>query len=154
MVGYFDFRGSPQPLGYKSFVVASIKSLAADPWRRLAFGVVSSKSVASKLRFKNPSNFMLFSWNSTSSYDAKSLKSDALLKWSYNEIEKIASLIEWVIPSGLKSNLLSEIIKSKGATLILFTPRSLSFGLSPYYSMVSYPTLSMESGFDEKNSLI
>jgi hypothetical protein len=135
LVGYFDFNESPQPPGYKQFFTTAVKALASDPWRTVAYCVISSKRVATKLSLAKSSTLTLFLWNTTEQYSSKSFKSNTILSWVYSRVQQIPSL-RWLTPSGVKSSALSDIL-TKSPTFVLFTPRSFILGISPYYDVVS-----------------
>lgn len=63
-------------------------------------------------------------------------QNDNILRWIHDTVREKGSLVEWVTPSGMKSNLLNAVT-SRDPTLILFTPRTSLFGISPYYEIVS-----------------
>lgn len=138
LVGYYDFH-EPAPLGYKSYLNAAIKSLALDPWRRVQFAIVTGRKAAAKIRITKPSSLTLFQWNIT--YEllptpGTAPKTEAILRWAYQPTDG-GSLVDWITPSGIKSNALELAVGRTPSTFILFTPRSLILGISPYFDVVS-----------------
>ncbi|XP_054168129.1 thioredoxin domain-containing protein 11-like [Oppia nitens] len=134
LIGYFDFNESPQPPGYKQFFSTSVKALSSDPWRTVCYCVISSKRVATKLSLAKPQTLTLFLWNTTEHFGTKSIKSATILSWVYSRVQQTPTL-KWLIPSGIKSSALSDII-TKNPTFVLFTPRSFVLGISPYYDVL------------------
>ena len=63
-------------------------------------------------------------------------KPDIIAKWVFESSNKSPSLAQWLTPSGVKSNVISNVL-DQGSTLILFTPRSLILGISPFFETVS-----------------
>lgn len=109
-----------------------MKALTNDPWRIASFSVITSKKIAYKIGLT--SKLTLYLWNTTEQYSGK-LNTDMIINWIYSHVHNIGSL-RWLTPSGIKSNALDSIL-SKHPTFILFTPRSLIFGISPYFDVVS-----------------
>lgn len=137
MVRYCDFRTNSQPISYTKLLSGSIRALSFDPWRKLQFAVVNSRKLASKLRVSRANSLYLFLWNGTfeKSFDEASDFDDNIFKWIYETINHRGSLFEWVTSSGIKSNLMSNILTQK-TTLMLFTPRTLIYGTTPYYELL------------------
>lgn len=117
---------------------AAVKSLALDPWRRVQFAVVTARRVAYKLNIKTPSSLTLYQWNATQllATAGKAPKSDAIIRWLFDAMDKGGSLVEWITPSGVKSHAMDIGVRRTRATFILFTPRSLILGISPYFDVV------------------
>lgn len=128
---------SPHQSGYNAYLSTSIKALVKDPWRSVAFTVVTNSRVAAKLKIDptKDSSLLLFVGNSTEIFTAKYSKPAAILSWIYSRASTAATL-KWLNPSGIKSNRISDYIQQNPA-LILFTPRSFILGISPYYDLVS-----------------
>lgn len=135
-VGYFDFHESSVPSGYDNFMSAAIKSLTVDPWRRVQYSIVTSRKVAFKLYMDKPSMIAIYFWNSTGRMMGLDYKPEFIAKWVYDSTNASPTLVQWLTPSGVKSNALSSIL-SQGPTLVLFTPRSLILGISPFFETVS-----------------
>lgn len=135
-VGYFDFQKSSLPTGYDNFMNAAIRSLAVDPWRRVQYSIVTSRKVAFKLYIEKPSTISIYFWNSTGRMMGLDYKPEVIAKWVYESTSASPTLVQWLTPSGIKSNAISSIL-SHGPTLILFTPRSLILGISPFFETVS-----------------
>lgn len=138
-MGYFDFNASPQPQGYTSFLTAAVKSLVFDPWRKVQFAVVTARKVAHKLKMNRPSTILLYRWNATIEYPALQgapPMTDALIRWVHETVDKTGALVEWITPSGIKSKSMDIGVRRTKATFILFTPRSLILGISPYVDVV------------------
>lgn len=137
MVRYCDFRTTSQPVSYSKLLSGSIRALSFDPWRKLQFAVVNSRKLASQLRVLRVNSLYLFLWNGTfeKSFDESSDFDDNIFKWIYETINHRGGLIEWVTSSGIKSNLMSNILTQQ-TTLILFTPRTLILGTTPYYELL------------------
>lgn len=135
---FFDFRDSVQPLGYNNYLALAVKSLAEDPWRKVQFTIVTSRKAAHKLRTTRSSSLYMFMWNASHevTVDDDRNQNDNILRWIHDTVREKGSLVEWVTPSGMKSNLLNAVT-SRDPTLILFTPRTSLFGISPYYEIVS-----------------
>lgn len=138
IVRFFDFRESGQPHGYNNYLSLAVKALATDPWRRVQFTIVTSRKSAYKLRVTRPASLYMFMWNSSLevSVDDDRNQNDDLLTWIQNTLREKGSLVDWVTPTGVKSNLLNAVM-SQDPTLILFTPRTSLFGISPYFEIVS-----------------
>lgn len=97
--------------------------------------MITSRKVAYKLRVNNHSSIILHLWNGSFEYNGI-LRIESIVKWIKDLMKsKNGSLIEWLTLSGRKSKQLSEILKT-GPSLILFTPRSLVLGISPYFEIV------------------
>lgn len=135
-VGYFDFLETSLPTGYDNFMSAAVKSLTVDPWRRVQYSIVTSRKVAFKLYIDKPSTIAIYFWNSTGRMMGLGYQPDVIAKWVHESTIASPSLVQWLTPSGVKSNVLSNIL-SDGPTLILFTPRSLILGISPFFETVS-----------------
>lgn len=139
-VGYFDFNDPTSLNPYNIFFKASVRALQSDPWRRVKFCVITSRKVAQKLRIDVTSSINLYTWNSTSIIQTDFTNFDAILKWVYGNVytnTKVQrGLVDWISPSGQKSEALAEVFGSN-PTLVLLTPRSLIFGISPYFDIVS-----------------
>ncbi len=127
---------SPHQPGYRAFVATAIKALITDPWRLVCYTVVTNPRVAAKLNIdpERESSLILFVGNSSEVFTAKSSKPAAILSWVYSRAAR-APTLKWVSPTGIKSQALMASLDSK-PTLILFTPRSFIFGISPYYDLV------------------
>lgn len=65
IVRFFDFRESAQPHGYNNYLSLAVKALAADPWRRIQFTIVTSRKAAHKLHVTRPASLYMFMWNSS-----------------------------------------------------------------------------------------
>ena len=128
---------SPQQSAYRAYLSIAYKALVTDLYRSVAFTVVTSSRVASKLKIDptKDSSLILFVGNSTEHFTAKFSKPTAILSWIYSRA-KTASTLKWLSPSGIKSTRISDYIQ-KNPTLILFTPRSFILGISPYFDLVS-----------------
>lgn len=105
-----------------------------DPWRDVAYAVISNKKVALKLKFESASTITLYLLNSTEHFSTKSNKLSAILSWIYSRVRQSHS-IRWITPNGIKSRTLSNLLFEK-PTFILFTPRSFVLGISPYFDLV------------------
>ncbi|XP_022257420.1 thioredoxin domain-containing protein 11-like isoform X2 [Limulus polyphemus] len=134
LVSYFDFKASPEPRGYKQFYMASLTALNIDPTRRLGFGIITTKKMALKLKVTFSSTVLLYLWNGTEMYPERNVNTMNILNWAFKSLQK-AHLIKWVSPSQKKSRMLSEVMENF-PTLVLFTPRNLVHGISPYYDLV------------------
>lgn len=135
-VGYFDFNDPSTLSSYDLFFKASVRALQSDPFRLVKFCVITSRKVAQKVRINTTSSINLYSWNTTSIVGTDFKNSDAVLKWIYSNLfDDWKGLVDWLIPSGRKSDALAEILESS-PTLVLLTPRSLIFGISPYYDIL------------------
>ena len=137
MLGYFNFMEGSQQSTYRSYLSTAIKALVNDPWRSVAYTVVTNSRIAQKLKIgpEKESSLHLFVGNSTEHLTAKFSKPAALLSWIYSRANA-ASTLKWLNPNGIKSTKLSDYIQ-KRPTLILFTPRSFILGISPYFDLVS-----------------
>lgn len=115
-----------------------MKSLAIDPWRKVQFAVVTSRKVAYRLKINKPSSVTLYRWNTTVEHpqQAKPAKAETLIQWVDETVEKTGALVDWITPSGIKSKALDLGVRRTRATFILFTPRSLILGISPYVDVV------------------
>lgn len=80
----------------------------------------------------------MFMWNSSLevTVDEDRNHNDDLLNWIHGTLREKGLLVEWITPTGIKSNLLNAAMASD-PTLILFTPRTSLFGISPYFEIVS-----------------
>lgn len=111
----------------------------SDPWRSVAFTVVTNPRVAAKLKIDltRESSLLLYVGNATELFTARyaSTQPAAILKWIYSRAAT-ASTLKWLTPSGIKSTRLADYIGRK-PTFILFTPRSFILGISPYFDLVS-----------------
>lgn len=137
VLGFFDFDHSPNPPGYEHFLQASIKALHTDPWRRVQFAIVSSKSSSAKFEFERTGQVQIHTWNDTVIYGGNLHQVDTFVRWIFEIVFELQRpLIEWVTASGKKSDALISRLSS-GPTLLLFTPRSLVFGISPYFEVAS-----------------
>jgi hypothetical protein len=136
VVAYFDFDRSIDPPGYGHFLHASIKALHSDPWRRVQFAIVSSLSLANKLQFEKSQQVQIHTWNDTVIYGGQLSRVDNFVKWVHEIVFELnPPLVEWITASGKKSDTLISKL-SQGPTLLLFTPRSLVLGISPYFEVV------------------
>lgn len=135
---FFDFRDSSQPPGYNNYLELAVKSLTEDPWRKVQFTIVTSRKAAYKMRTTRSSSLYMYMWNASHevTVDEDRHQNENLLRWIHETVRDKGSLVEWITPSGLKSNLLNAVM-SRDPTLILFTPRTSLFGISPYYEIVS-----------------
>ena len=115
---------------------AAIKSLTIDPWRRVQYSIVTSRKVAFKLYIQKSSSIAIFYWNSTGQMMGSNHKPEVIAKSIYESANSQQPLVQWITPSGVKSDALSNIL-SQGPTFILFTPRSLILGISPFFETVS-----------------
>lgn len=137
MACHFDLARSVEPAAYRSFLLAAVKSLYFDPWRRISFAVIPNRKLASRLAIDTPESPRIYTWNETIVYSGQLNDADAFVKWIFHTaIEKGDPLVEWITSSGLKSDLFTVKLAEK-PTLILFTPRSLILGISPYFDVVS-----------------
>ncbi|KPM11225.1 disulfide isomerase-like protein [Sarcoptes scabiei] len=136
VLGYFDFIQSSHLPGYRHYLTTSIKALINDPWRSVAFTVVTNSKVAKKLKIdtNQEGSLIIFVGNTTERFTAKFSKPFTLLSWIYSRAD-LSKTIKWLSPSGIKSQLISDYI-GQSATLILFTPRSFLFGISPYFDLI------------------
>lgn len=110
----------------------------SDPWRSVAFTVVTNARVAAKLKIDpgRESSLLLYVGNATEHFSAKyTSKPGAILSWIYSRAAT-ASTLKWLTPSGIKSTRLADYIGGR-PTFILFTPRSFILGISPYFDLVS-----------------
>lgn len=142
IVRYFDFRDSAQPYGYNNYLSLAVKSLAVDPWRRTQFTIVTSRKAAHKIRVPRSTSLYMFIWNSSLevTVDDDRNHNDDLLNWIQATLREKGLLVEWITPTGVKSNLLNAAM-ARDPTLILFTPRTSLFGISPYFEIVSHHKL-------------
>lgn len=115
---------------------AAIKSLIIDPWRRVQYSIVTSRKVAFKLYIQKSSSIAIFYWNSTGQMMGSNYKPEVIAKSIYESANSQQPLVQWITPSGVKSDALSNVL-SQGPTFILFTPRSLILGISPFFETVS-----------------
>lgn len=138
VVRYFDFRDSSQPHGYNNYLSLAVKSLAVDPWRRVQFTIVTSRKAAFKTRVTRATSLYMFMWNSSLEVgvDDNHNQNDDLLRWIHESLQEKGSIVNWITPNGVKSNLLNAVM-ANDPTFILFTPRSSLFGISPYFEVVS-----------------
>ncbi|KAJ6216467.1 hypothetical protein RDWZM_007624 [Blomia tropicalis] len=136
LLGYFNFMEGSQQSTYRSYLSTAIKALVNDPWRSVAYTVVTNSRIAQKLKIgpEKESSLHLFVGNSTEHLTAKFSKPAALLSWIYSRANA-ASTLKWLNPNGIKSTKLSDYIQ-KRPTLILFTPRSFILGISPYFDLL------------------
>ncbi|XP_022252118.1 thioredoxin domain-containing protein 11-like isoform X2 [Limulus polyphemus] len=134
LVSFFDFQASPEPRGYKQFYMASLTALSIDPTRRLGFGIITTKKMALKLKMTSSSTVVLYLWNGTEVYPDKRMDTKNILNWAYNRLQQV-HLIKWICPLQSKSRMLSGLIENY-PTLVLFTPRNLIRGVSPYYDLL------------------
>lgn len=116
---------------------AAIKSLTVDPWRTVQYSIVTSRKVAFKLYIDKPSSIAIYFWNSTGRITGSDYTPEVIAKWVHESTSNLPSLVQWLTPSGVKSNLISNVL-AQGPTLILFTPRSLILGISPFFDTVSH----------------
>lgn len=128
---------SPHQPGYRAFVATAIKALISDPWRLVCYTVVTNPRVATKMNIDptRESSLILYIGNSSEVFTAKSSKPAAILKWVYSRASR-AKTLKWISPTGIKSKALMSSLGNK-PTLILFTPRSFIFGISPYFDLVN-----------------
>ena len=136
---YFDFRDSAQPYGYNNYLSLAVKSLAVDPWRRVQFTIVTSRKAAYKTRVTRPTSLYMFMWNSSLevSVDDDRHQYDDMIRWIQDTLHERGTLVNWITPNGVKSNLLNAAM-ARDPTFILFTPRTSLFGISPYFEIVSH----------------
>lgn len=135
VVGYFDL--SEPTSSYSAYFKAAVRSLQSDPWRRVKFTVITSRKTAHKLGIYQFSSITVYSWDLQSKVRSDFKNSDAIIEWVYKTLfDGRTSLVEWLTPSGHKSDTLVTRLK-KNDTFILLTPRSLILGSSPYYDIVS-----------------
>lgn len=77
-------------------------------------------------------------WNSSLevTVDDDRNNQEEVLSGIVNTVREKGSLVDWVTPTGVKSSLLSAAM-ARDPTLILFTPRTSLFAISPYFEIVS-----------------
>lgn len=136
VLGYFDFNKSPHQSNYRSYLATAIKALKSDPWRSVAYTVITNSKTASKLKIdpSRDNSLILYAGNGTEHFTVKSSKSSTTISWIYSRADH-SSTVKWFNPSGIKSLQMSDYIH-KRPTLILFTPRSFILGISPYFDLV------------------
>ena len=159
---FVDFTRSPSSsnFNYATLLEGSVKTLVQDPFRRIAFAVVTNRKVAHKLRVLRTSSIYLFLWNQTHELSLGSdlsetsdplqerhqrrrhvtptpspLFPDNAMNWIFESVHNKGSLVDWMTPTGIKSNLLTSLT-SKSPTVILFTPRSLLLSTTPYFDVM------------------
>lgn len=82
----------------------------------------------------------MFRWNSTHEFPGqpgKAIRSDVIRSWIYDSVSRSGYLVEWKNPVDQTGDQLQQVLGRTRSTFILFTPRSLILGISPYVDVVS-----------------
>ncbi|KAH6942085.1 hypothetical protein HPB50_000660 [Hyalomma asiaticum] len=109
--------GDPRGRAYESFYGFALQALTRDPWRDVAFAVVTDGRAAVEIGVEH--SVTLFTWNGSLGYSEKGADYKTALDWTYNKARE-ARTLHWVAPSGLKSRSLSKLTENK-STLVLYT---------------------------------
>lgn len=122
---------------YRLYLTVAIKALLTDPWRTVAYTLITNTRVAQKLKLeanKDIASLILYVGNETEYFSLAKASPQSILSWVYSRAAK-ARTLKWLNPSGVKSKALADYIQDS-PTLILFTPRSFILGISPYFDLV------------------
>lgn len=117
---------------YNIYLHTAIKWLERDPYRDVAFAVVTGESIKRFGIDREPS-LRLYLWNDTLEYEDNVWKPSLLYKWIGANLRQVT---HWLSPPGTKSNEFKPFLK-KGPVLVLFTPRNLYESSNDAYAMVS-----------------
>lgn len=99
---------------YDSFYALACQAVSRDPWREVAFAVVTCQKTASDLGMTH--SLTLFTWNATLGYEEEDKHGfKEILDWTYKNAQRV---VHWVWPSGLKSNALSKLIENRSALVV------------------------------------
>lgn len=118
---------------YNIYIQAAIKWLERDPYRDIAFGVVTGDGIKAFGVDREPS-IRIYLWNDTIEYDNSLWKSSLLRKWIETNSYQVS---HWLSPPGTKSAEFRPFLE-KGPILILFTPRNLYESSNDAYAMVCF----------------
>lgn len=116
---------------YNIYMQAAMKWLERDPYRDIAFGVVTGEAIYSFGVERQPS-LRLYLWNDTIEYEHNLWKPSLLRKWIDKNAYKVS---HWLSPPGTKSSEFRPFLE-KGPVLVLFTPRNLYEASNDAYAMV------------------
>ncbi|KAL2766440.1 thioredoxin domain-containing protein 11 isoform 2 [Daubentonia madagascariensis] len=121
VLGYFDFRGSPQPPGYLTFFTSALHSLKKDYLGTVRFGVITNKHLAKLVSLVHSGSVYLHRHFNTSLVfprEVMNYTAENIYKWA---LENRETLFRWLRPHGGKSLLMNNELK-KGPALFLFIP--------------------------------